>query len=99
MKKTAITYANLQAADASANAARLELLDKVADLQELGYACIDILTLVGNVIRGTQKPGMALAAQFVVHKDKLDPLVNTLGFTIQPSPTVIDGYVLEVKGA
>jgi hypothetical protein len=99
MNKDAINYTQLQAFEVSAEAARQELLVKLEGLESLAACTAFLLHLMKQIVNKEKAPGVQLSSRIVANKDKLEPLANSLGFTILPSPTVVGAYVLQIGGA
>ena len=88
------TYTEIQALQASADAARRAKDEEIAALILLAAATRELLENIRGVLLGSRGTAGHVAPVVVQHREQLEPLVNSLGFSLQPSPTYVGQFVL-----
>lgn len=87
-------YTELQALQASATAALHAKLAELRALRELATATGLLVDDIYSLVGGGLVPGSHVTPIIVDHRDKLEPLANSLGFSLQPSPTYVGQFVI-----
>lgn len=88
------TYTEIQALQASADAARHAKDNEIVALIKLAVATRELLENIRGVLLGSRGAAGHVAQVVVQHRDQLEPLANSLGFSLQPSPTYVGQFVL-----
>lgn len=87
-------YTELQALQASVTAARQAKLAELAELNALAIATSCLLDDICEIVKGVGVPGSHATPIIVDHREQLEPLANSLGFSLQPSPTYVGQFVI-----
>lgn len=87
-------YTELQALQASATAARQAKLAELAELNALAIATAAMVDDIAGVVSGKDPAGGHVVPVIATRREKLEPLANSLGFSLQPSPTYVGQFVL-----
>ena len=88
------TYTEIQALQTSADAARSAKLDELRALHELAIATAFLIDGIAELVKGELAAGSHVAGIITRHRDQLEPLANSLGFSLQPSPTYVGQFIL-----
>lgn len=87
-------YTEIQALQNSAAAARQAKLEELAELQTLAVATAALLDDIADIVSGKGAPGGHTVQVIVDRRDQLEPLANSLGFSLQPSPTYVGQFII-----
>lgn len=87
-------YTEIQALQNSANAARQAKLAELTELHTLALATAMLVDDITDVVSGKAVAGGHAVPAVVARRDKLEPLANSLGFSLQPSPIYVGQFVL-----
>lgn len=88
------TYTEIQALQTGADAARSAKLAELHALHALAIATAFLIDDICVIVKGVGVPGSQVAPIIIDHRDQLEPLANSLGFSLQPSPTYVGQFVL-----
>ena len=88
------TYTEIQALQASATAARRAKLAELAELNALAIATAALVDDIAGIVSGKDSAGGHAIPVIATRRDKLEPLANSLGFSLQPSTTYVGQFVL-----
>ena len=87
-------YTEIQALQVSADNARRAKLAELAELNALAIATAALMNDIAGIVSGKDAVGGHAIPVIAARRDKLEPLANSLGFSLQPSPTYVGQFIL-----
>lgn len=87
-------YTEIQALQNSATAARQAKLEELRELNTLAAATGVLLDDIADIVSGEDAPGGHVIPIIDARRDQLEPLANSLGFSLQPSPTYVGQFII-----
>lgn len=87
-------YTEIQALQSSATAARQAYLEERDGLHELAEATGALLGVIYGIVSGDAEVGSPVAGIVGTRRDQIEPLANSLGFSLQPAPTYVGQFIL-----
>lgn len=84
----------ITALEAQASAARAAKLDEISKLYALSVATSALLNLLYGYINREVAADSHVGTAVGDHREQLEPLANSLGFSLQPSPTYVGQFVI-----
>lgn len=80
--------------ESAAAEARSAKLSEVQGLYDLAGATQALLDLIYGYINREVAAGSHVGTAVCDHREQLEPLANSLGFSLQPSPTYVGQFVI-----
>lgn len=87
-------YTEIQALQNRATAARQAKLEELRELNTLAIATGVLLDGIADIVSGEDAPGGHVIPTIDARRDQLEPLANSLGFSLQPSPTCVGRFII-----
>jgi hypothetical protein len=87
-------YTEIQALQNSADAARQAQLEELDARHSLAVATGVLLGTLCGVVAGDVAIRSHVEGIVGIRRDQLEPLANSLGFSLQPSPTYVGQFII-----
>lgn len=87
-------YTEIQALQNSATTARLAKLNELDALHSLAVATGVLLGTLHGVVSGDVAIRSHVEGIVCIRRDQLEPLANSLGFSLQPSLTYVGQFII-----
>lgn len=87
-------YTEIQALQNSATTARLAKLNELDALHSLAVATGVLLGTLHGIVSGDVAIRSHVEGIVSIRRGQLEPLANSLGFSLQPSPTYVGQFII-----